>query len=585
MNKLRATLTSLLILGLLAFSACGGTNPVSSDVSLQPDKPEMLGVNTEGVIIDGVTFRLGQPRSVAPGSEHLVGLEPPPEYEAVPFTASCSGGSWVEDGKKVGYVVVTTDNSLIWIAPETPQQVQLLFVPADGTSGAVFGIVVSVTDDWHVNPIPNTPIVREAAFADPLSGDRIVAADGELLVKLAANVPLTELLNLRAAHDYQVLDRIDARDPVFRVRFDPEVDLIAAWTELSNDPRTEIVEPNYIAYPALVPDDPDYSKKHEFPKIDAEDAWDIATGSEDVLVAVIDTGADRDHPDLADNVVPGADFIVGGDGLGGETPGDGVDNNQDGIPDQNVGHGSHVAGIIAAQAFNGEGACGIAFNAKILPLRIFPTNGDTGATFSSIIEAINYAAEEEDVRVISMSIGTTYESPLLQAAINDAWDAGKVLVAAAANSNTSDRFYPAAHNHVVAVAALNKEGEKASFSNYGDWVDISAYGTGIYSTCFDDVYVYMSGTSMACPLVAGICALLFSSDSTLTNERCVDVLTSYVDDVYETNPDYDGQLGSGSANPYLALEGVAHSRPGDVDDGDSDGSVSDHGLILGPETQ
>jgi subtilisin family serine protease len=184
-----------------------------------------------------------------------------------------------------------------------------------------------------------------------------------------------------------------------------------------------------------------------------------------------------------------------------------------------------------------------------------------------------------------MSIGTTYESSLLQAAINDAWDAGKVLVAAAANSNTSDKYYPAAHEHVVAVAALNKTGEKAGFSNYGDWVDISAYGTGIYSTCFDDVYVYMSGTSMACPLVSGCCALMFAFDSTLTNDRCVEVLISYVDDVYETNPAYLGQLGTGCVNPFKALEGLAHSRPGDINDGESDGTYSGNQLVLGPETQ
>ncbi|MFH1676388.1 MAG: S8 family serine peptidase, partial [bacterium] len=255
---------------------------------------------------------------------------------------------------------------------------------------------------------------------------------------------------------------------------------------------------------------------------------------------------------------------------------------QDGMVDQNVGHGSHVAGIIAAQAFNGEGACGIAYNTKILPLRIFPTNGDTGATFSSIIDAVEYATDAEKVKVISMSIGTTYESSLLQAAIDGAWKAGKVLVAAAANSNTNEKYYPAAHNHVIGVAALKKTGEKASFSNYGDWVDISAYGTGIYSTVYDDGYAYMSGTSMACPLVSGCCALLFAYDPNLTNEQCVEMITFYSDDVYELNPDFVGLLGSGVVNPGLALEGLSHSQPGDPDDAESDGTYSDNGWTFGP---
>ena len=387
---------------------------------------------------------------------------------------------------------------------------------------------------------------------------------------------------LRSAQDYQVLERISAKEPIFRVKFDDSLDLTSVWAQLAKDPRIEVVEPNYIAYPLLVPDDPHYSEKYEFPKIDAPEAWDMATGNENVWVAVIDTGVDRDHPDLMDNVMPGADFIVGGDGLGGETPGDGVDNNQDGIVDQNVGHGTHVAGIIASQAFNGKGACGVAFNAKVLPLRVFPVNGDTGATFSSIIQAVGYATEESRVKVINMSIGTTYYSTLLQEAINNAWEAGKVLVAAAANANTSQEYYPAAHDHVVAVAALNKTGQKASYSNYGEWVDISAYGSGIYSTYFDDKYAISSGTSMACPLVSGCIALLFAFDPSISNEKAVELITTYTDDVYELNPSYEGQLGSGIVNPYLALDALWHSQPGSVDDAASDGDYSNGAFVLGP---
>jgi subtilisin family serine protease len=189
------------------------------------------------------------------------------------------------------------------------------------------------------------------------------------------------------------------------------------------------------------------------------------------------------------------------------------------------------------------------------------------------------------VRVISMSIGTTYESDLLQEAVDAAWDAGKVLVAAAANSNTDTMYYPAAHDNVVAVAAINKTGEKASFSNYGSWVDISAYGTGIYSTYYNDSYAYMSGTSMATPLVSGCFALLFSNDPGLTNEQAVAILEMYTDDVYEANPDFLGKLGSGLVNPYLALRGITYSQPGDVGDADSDGSASGYDLELGPHAQ
>jgi len=570
---------------LIFIAACGQGNPIEGGQS--GDAPPILGLNTDGIGMDGETLAPDEwSASVAPDTAHVVSYDPPAGYENAVFEARCSSGSWIVDGEPVGYIYQTADRCLEWLAPAGTGHVQFVFIGPDtgDGDGPKIGIMINVSDEWYMNPRPPVPYEREVAFTNPQTGETVTAAEGELLVRLKDSESLTQIYSLRTAQDYQVLERLNGSDPLFRVRFDQSVDIVSAWADLAADPRVGIVEPNYIAYPVLVPDDPDYSKKHEFPKIDAELAWDMTTGDANVWVATIDTGADRDHPDLAANIIPGADFITGGDGLGGETPGDGVDNNHDGIVDQNVGHGSHVAGIIAAQAFNGVGACGIAPEVSILPLRVFPTNGDTGATFSSIIEAVNYAAAEENVKVISMSIGTTYQSSLLQAAIDSAWSAGKVIVAAAANSNTDDYFYPAAHNNVVAVAAINKSGDKASFSNYGTWVDVSEYGTGIYSTYFDDGYAYMSGTSMACPLVSGCCALVFSYYPEATNEQVVSAIVTFTDDVYELNPDYLGELGSGIVNPYLALSGFANNQPGEMSDGDSDGSFSDIGLEPGPST-
>ncbi len=588
MTKTHLAIFLFVVFLFVFIAACSGGNPIAGGEPADPAAPPILNLNTGGVGMDGVMVDPDQYGcDVAPGSAHVVHFEPSLDFADSVFEAQCSGGSWRVDGEDIGYTVETDERYIEWVAPQAGGPVQFVFRPvSDGRyQGPALGMMINVSDEWYMNPREPIPYDREAAYANPMTGETVAAASGELLVKLADGEALTEVFKLRSSPDYRVLERLSGAVAIFRLKFDPSVDLASAWNELAADPRIDVVEPNYLAYPALVPDDPEYGKKHEFPKIDAPLAWDIETGSHDVVVAVIDTGADRDHPDLAGNVLPGADFIVGGDGLGGETPGDGMDNNQDGMPDQNVGHGSHVAGIIAAQAFNGEGACGIAYNVSILPLRVFPTNGDTGATFSSIIDAISYAAAEDDVRIINMSIGTTYESSLLQSAINSAWNAGKVLVAAAANSNTNQPFYPGAHDNVLAVAAINKSGEKASFSNYGTWVDVSAYGTGIYSTCFDDAYAYMSGTSMACPLVSGCVALLFSHDPDLTNDLAVSVITAFVDDVYELNPDYAGELGSGIVNPYLALSGLDYSQPGDMDDGDSEGSYSDTGLEPGPGIQ
>jgi len=568
-------------------SACGGgNNPVTGDIHDDSIENHVLGVNTPGVSLDCYDISSDWDITVSSGGSHVVTYEPSADMSDSCYEAICSSGSWVIDGVNVGTRLVTYDRSIEWVAPLNECEVQFLFNSSESSSGNdQLGIVVDVSDDWYQAQRPPVAYEREAIVQNPITGETAMVASGELLVRMDRGAGLADVLSLSTSGTYKIIERVSESQPVYRIRLDNPEELASVWLDLESDPSVGTVEPNYLAYPTFIPEDPDYGKKHEFPNIDAPLAWDITLGSADVWVAVIDTGVDRNHPEFTGSIVSGADFITGGDGLGGETPGDGVDNNQDGIVDQNVGHGTHCAGIIAAHMNNGEGACGIASGTKILPLRIFPTNGDTGATFSSIIQAVEYATEIDEIRVLSMSIATSYESSLLQSAINEAWNAGKVIVAAAANSNTDIKYYPAAHNHVVAVAAINKSGTKASFSNFGDWVDISAYGTGIYSTYFDDTYAYMSGTSMACPLVSGCFALLFAADPTLSNELAVDVLTTFTSDVYTDNPDYIGELGSGMVNPYLALNGLTHSQPGDLDDADSDGSQSDIGLEPGPSTQ
>ena len=568
---------SILIL-ILSLNACSSGDPASGLLNNPGDSDHIdMNLNTGDVGLDGVVPDSSRgPVAVLPGSSHLVTVPPSPDGSG--FHATCSVGSWRVDRRLVGDEVTSVDESFEWVAPDHETKAQIVITPYETIRDDIYGlvVVVSINPD-EINPGSDEP-VHEISFTNTATGFTAPAAEGEFLVKLTPDASLTDILNLRTAQDYRVLERISRDEPIFRMKLDDGVDLNAAMQEIAMDSRVEVVEPNYFAYVALTPTDPDYGEKFEFAKIEAELAWDVTTGSSDVWVAVVDTGVDRDHPDLAANVVDGVDFISGGDGFGGETPGDGIDNNEDGVIDQNVGHGTHVAGIIAAEANNGAGACGIAFSTTILPLRIFPTNGDTGASFSAIIDAVNYASNVPQVKVISMSIASTYESSLLQSTVNTAWSKGKVIVAAAANSNTDQEHFPAAHDNVVAVAAISQTGQKASFSNYGSWVDISAYGTGIFSTYFNNDYAYLSGTSMACPLVSGVVALLFSADRNLTNDECVQALLMYTDDVYALNSGYIGDLGSGIVNPHLALEGIAVEDPIGIDDAESDGHSSGFGL-------
>ncbi|HDS29906.1 MAG TPA: hypothetical protein ENN67_02555, partial [Firmicutes bacterium] len=273
----------------------------------------------------------------------------------------------------------------------------------------------------------------------------------------------------------------------------------------------------------------------------------------------------RDHPDLYENVINGQDFISPpGDGLGGETPGDGEDNNGDGVVDGNVGHGTHCAGIAAAVGNNNEGVAGHTWHTKILPCRVFPIDGDSGAMDSSIAEAITWAANQ-GATVGSLSLGSFYPSSSQQSAINYAWNSGTVIVAAAGNSNSSQPFYPAAAQNVISVAATTNNDTKASFSNYGSTIDVSAPGLQIVSSYFythsgdpwsvpeNQRYASLSGTSMACPQVSGLVGLVASYFPTYSQAELADQVIFTADNIDAQNPQYVGLLGSGRINAYRAL--------------------------------
>ena len=204
--------------------------------------------------------------------------------------------------------------------------------------------------------------------------------------------------------------------------------------------------------------------------IDAPEAWAISTGSVfDIRVAVIDSGVDYNHPDLAGNYVGGADFV-----------------GNDGDPMDDHGHGTHVAGIIAAAMNNltgapaeEEGVVGVAPYARILAYKVCAADG-TCSDFA-IQQAIAQAIAD-DARVINMSLGDTVFSQSLNDAVQAAWNAGLVIVAGAGNNGTTELFYPAALDNVISVGAFDEDHRRASFSNYGSWVDIAAPGNAIMSS-------------------------------------------------------------------------------------------------------
>lgn len=300
----------------------------------------------------------------------------------------------------------------------------------------------------------------------------------------------------------------------------------------------DFAEPNYIRKTSKAPNDAYYAQQYAPQIMKMPAAWDSFTGDPSVVIAIIDTGMDVGHPDLASKVVAGYDFY----------------SNSSDVTDT-FGHGTHCAGIAAAATNNGIGIAGIGWNCRVVSYRIGPGPAlDTAAGIS----ALEYAVTQ-GVKVASMSYGGGPASAAELAAINYAWNNGIVLVAAAGNDATSTPSYPAAYPHVISVGASDSKDKQASFSNYGSWVRVAAPGVGILSTFprslppegFPTVgYTVWDGTSMACPAVAGLAGLLISyTKGSMTNAQ--------IKAVIESNTDYVGTwVATGRVNGYKAISSL-----------------------------
>ena len=304
--------------------------------------------------------------------------------------------------------------------------------------------------------------------------------------------------------------------------------------ELENHPDIKIVEPNYIYSLAKTPDD-FYFKQlwgmHNSSRgfdINAKKAWDITTGSKDIVVAVIDTGIAYDHPDLKNNMWVNQAEKDGKPGVDDDENGY-VDDiygydfvNKDGDPMDDQGHGTHCAGTIGAEGNNEFGVAGVNWNVSLMAIK-FLSNRGKGTTEDSIL-AVDYATMM-NVDVMSNSWGGSEKSQLLYEAIERSQEAGIVFVAAAGNSrNNSDvkPLFPAAYDveNIISVASIDSNGRLSRFSNYGPiTVDIAAPGSRILSTARFDRFANLSGTSMAAPNVSGVAALIKAHDPELTEPQ------------------------------------------------------------------
>ncbi len=357
------------------------------------------------------------------------------------------------------------------------------------------------------------------------------------------------------------------------------------WIEqLNKHPEVLYAEPNFLYQAMRVPNDRHYPLQWHYQSLNLPRAWDITTGSSDVIVAVIDTGAKFDHPDLAPRLTGGQyDFIS--DPLRA-LDGDGIDPDAEDEGDFSIFssyHGTHVAGTVGAVTNNGAGVAGVNWVSPLMTIRVL---GSGGGTSFDVSEGIRYAARlanssgalpSRRADVINMSLGGPGASQAIREAVEDALAAGVTIVAAAGNDNTDDPSFPASFPGVISVGATDLSGGKADYSNFGSRIDVVAPGgdtdedsnddgfdDGVLSTLwsyiFDEPrYDFYQGTSMASPHVAGIASLVLAVNPGLTPQQLRRLLQETAIDLGDAGR--DNTFGFGLVNAVSALQEAGADTP------------------------
>jgi subtilisin family serine protease len=415
---------------------------------------------------------------------------------------------------------------------------------------------------------------------------------GEFIVKLKKDSTFSQplLTSLNAQHQVYTLEQLFPHkentllDNIYLLHVPPTSDILSIVQDYTTCSDVMYAEPNFIGSLCTIPNDTNFTTQWYLDNtgqmgipdcdIDAPEAWDIETGTPDIVIAIIDTGIDDTHPDLETKIWTNPD----------EIPDNGIDDDNNGYiddvngwdcfyndsnPDDGYGHGTFCAGIAAAATNNNIGIAGVSWNCRFMPVKIINRNGE----FSDSVTAMGivYAADN-DADVISMSF-TFLDTSLLLDAVNYAYGEGAFLCAAAGNQNSPVEHYPAAYANVTAVAATTQNDTRCtpddwgegSGSNYGNWIDIAAPGNLIYSTMptyhvtmndagYQQNYTAASGTSASCPTVAGVAALLLSKNPLLTPDEVKILLCENVDPYNSTE-----YIGTGRLNAQKAL--IALNQP------------------------
>ncbi len=444
-------------------------------------------------------------------------------------------------------------------------------------------LAMAICSEFSHMKAKNSPLADIASEITP--GELIIrltpdaASDVE---RLQANAPISVLHVQHGVESLHPLFPYLARPSLnpnlkrtYLLRFAPDAPLEDIKVVYEQSPLIEVVEYNYLrptlADPIL-PNDPMYPDQWNLPLMKVPQAWAIEKGDRNVVIAIIDSGIDYRHDDLAPKawINPGevpengldddgngyVDDVYGWDFTDApnlQAEGDYLEGDNEPIDER--GHGTHVAGIAGAMPDNGIGVAGVAWECPLMAIRAgLSLGGSSRLQDDDSAAAIVYAVDN-GARVVNMSWGSERRSFVIQDAINYAYARGAVLVAAAGNSQKPAAIFPAAYRKVIAVASTEQNQQRFYQSNFGASIDLGAPGNVILSTQINNRYRLLTGTSMASPHVAGVAALILAKRPALTHEEVRQILISTADPVYQEDSDVLDEkfVGAGTVNAERAL--------------------------------
>lgn len=412
-----------------------------------------------------------------------------------------------------------------------------------GEAEALNGVVIARVKEEH----------RSLCSTRSIESDKLTAAFSLLKTKdIKRKFPNhTKPFTQRNANGQKLSDL----SLIYELNYEAEIPVLKACAILNASGLFEYVEPHYLPKLFYTPNDPGATRAIQYylTNIKAYEGWDISKGDTNVVIGITDTGTDPSHPDLYSSIK--RNYM---------DPIDGIDNDLDGYTDNFLGwdlgendnnptynanaHGVHVSGLSAAVTDNGVGMAGVGFRCKYLPVKIANANGSLTAAFEGIVYAADHGC-----KVINCSWGGTGAGQYGQDIVDYAvFNRDAVVVAASGNDNKNLNYYPASFKHVLSVSATDSVDVKATFSNFGCLVDVTAPGADIYST-WPGGYLYSGGTSMASPITAGVVGIVRSKFPNYTALQALEQVKVTSDSIYTNNILYTDMLGRGRVNLFRAL--------------------------------